>query len=108
MNDCEIIMQGDDLFLIFEIMLDNEIGSPQNIDVLEIKVGNLVKYYGAKENSVLWNEEHKIFLFPLSQEETFLFKGPQEIQIRLKNESGVWGKVVGRKLIQFSSSKEIL
>ena len=111
MNDCQnVIMQGDQYFIQFEIEADGETLTPQMISVIEFTVGTVTKEFNAFAPSpVAWSPALQAYLFPITQEETFLFKGKQRIQFRVKDrDDNVYGHVVGDVSILYSNSKEVL
>lgn len=104
----QMTMQGDNLFLAFDITINDEPLDIETIDTIEFVVGELTKYYRT-DGEVIYDEDSGVFLFPLSQEETFNFHGKQKVQVRIKNTDGyVIGKVVGNIDVMYSLSKEVL
>ena len=103
-----VIMQGDNLFLAFNVTINDEPLDIETIDTIEFVVGELTKYYRT-DGEVIYDEDSGVFLFPLSQEETFNFHGSQKIQVRIKTTDGhVIGKVIGNIDVVYSLSKEVL
>lgn len=103
-----MMMQGDQYLQPFSITID---GQPIDISkylVVEFVLGGLTKLWKADDSGEV-KYENGLFLFPLTQEETLTFDGPQDIQVRVKTiDNVVYGKQVGSIPVQMSESEEIL
>lgn len=100
------ILQGDSFYIPFEITVDGvEQVTEDDIEKVEIAVGDLVKYY-PEEISFMDGR----FLFHLSQEETFsMSEGPLEVQVRVKFATGnTVGQKVGPIDVRKSITSEVL
>lgn len=103
------IMQGDAYFIIFHVTVDDNEVDISKISVIEFMVGSLKKYYKKDDSDVTYDEKRQRFFFPLTQEETLAFKSSVQVQIRVKDISGVViGKQVGSINIERSNSNEVL
>lgn len=102
-----IIMQGDEYPLRFEITADNQPLDINNIEIVEIAIGNVVRRY---PDNIYYNSATGEFVLNLTQETTFNFTGWQELQVRVKFKNTGW--VIGEKMekiqVRPSNSKEIL
>lgn len=98
------IMQGDEYGIPFHITLDGE--TVTQAEEVEITVGQFTK---TTQSGVSYDEESKSWVFPLTQEESFLMSAYEEAQVRVKlTGHGVIGKRVGRIDIENSKSKAVL
>jgi hypothetical protein len=101
------MMQGDSYFLGVRIL--NNAGNPvapEDVSDVEITLGHLAKTYRRAELSF----QNGVWLFPLSQEESFgFFPSPVKAQVRLVWSNGVVeGKPLYGVRILESISKEVL
>lgn len=103
------MMQGDSYMLGIEVL--NNAGNPvtpDDVSDVEISIGHLTKRYRKLE--LLYDEGMHLWLFPLSQQETFGFWPSQlKSQIRVFWENGIIeGKPIYGIRIDESISKEVL
>lgn len=108
MNECyeRMTMQGDQYLLPIEIEVDDKPINIEDFKQIQFKVGNLLKYWNHDQDSEVIYIDGK-FLFPLSQQETFNFRGQQEIQIRLQDyQNNIVGKRYGSIDVMNSLTKE--
>ena len=103
------IMQGDQYAVPVEILTSD--GRPARGDTfaeVEIVIGDMRKTLTSGE--VTYDADGQVFLFPLTQEETFTMRDlPQKAQLRVKTKSGdVVGRNLGYIIIGVSQSKEVL
>ena len=63
--NCNLIMQGDELYIPFTIKYNNEYLKIEEVERIQFSVGELIKYYD-KTNSeeVTYDEETHQFRFP--------------------------------------------
>lgn len=102
------IMQGDQYAIVFTGTQDGAPLDLSKIEMIEFIVGKLRKIYPGEVTT----DTDRNFLFPLTQEETFLFKSAsQAVQIRVKF-SGVEPVVIGTSIegirVSDSISKVVL
>lgn len=103
------MMQGDSYMLGIEIL--NNAGNPVTVDDvtdIEITIGHLIKSYRKLE--LLYDESMHLWLFPLSQQETFGYWPSQvKAQVRVFWANGIIeGKPIYGIRIDESISKEVL
>lgn len=100
------MMEGDSWPLLFQINVDGEPINIQDVELIEFTVDGLSKNY---PGAVSYDENTKIFSFPLSQEETFKFKNQVTAQGRIKFSSDeVVGVNFGKIDINRSQSKAVI
>lgn len=101
-----IIMQGDQYDLTFDLTVNNEELDIDTISKIQFKVGNILKTYEANdENSeVTYNTEDKLFYFPLTEDETFALDNSNvNVEIRVKfTDDKIKGLALGNISLQFS------
>ena len=106
------MMQGDSYGLEIEILdHDNIVVTPEDISDVEITVGFLRKSY--KKGEIFYvadDNKPGIWIFPLSQKETFKLPISQvNVQIRIMWPNGeVEGATIGQLSVNESHSKEVL
>ena len=103
------IMQGDQYAIAFRGTQDGEALDLSRIELIEFVVGPLRKTYPGEVTA----DDDGLFLFPLSQEETFAFKTSMlSGQVRVKFTGGAKPVVIGLPTgfirVTASSSKEVL
>lgn len=103
------MMQGDSYMLGIQIL--NNAGNPVTTDDVadvEISIGHLKKSYRKLE--LLYDEDMQLWLFPLSQKETFGYWPTQvKAQVRVLWANGIIeGKPIYGIRIDESISKEVL
>lgn len=103
------IMQGDQYAIVFTGTQDGEALDLSKIEMIEFIVGKLRKVYPGEVTT----DTDGNFLFPLTQEETFGFKGAaQPVQIRVKFtgtlEPVIIGTSAGAVRVEDSISKVVL
>ena len=100
------MMQGDACLLGIRIL--NNAGAavtPADVAEVEITIGQMKKKYSDAALSF----RDGVWLFPLSQRETFGHFGPQKAQVRLKWANGiVEGASLGGVRLEESISREVL
>lgn len=101
-----IIMQGDQYDLTFDLTVNNEELDIETISKIQFKVGNLLKTYVANDENteVTYNTEDKLFYFPLTEEETFALDNSNvNVEIRVKfTDDKIKGLALGNISLQFS------
>ena len=103
------MMQGDSYGLPIEIKNSGGTAvTPEDVSDVEIVIGHLIKTY--KKNEIGFNADSGVWIFPLTQEETFSFPA-----MRVKGQARIaWasGGVEGVRLehidVSESYSKEVL
>ena len=72
------IKEGDTYILKMPITINKELVNINDIDIIEFTFENVSKFYGTYNDGqqeivgdVTYDDENKLFLIPLSQEETF-------------------------------------
>lgn len=105
-----LIMQGDQYSITFGIDFNDEPLDVSMVETVQFAIGNVVKLYksdGSGECS--YDFDNKVFIFPVSQQETFLLNGIQNCQTRIKftDNTIVGGKTSGI-MFTFSSTKETI
>lgn len=102
------VMQGDQYNLAIHLKIDNEEVDLSTIDKIQFKIDNLLKVYdGTEQSEVEFDDENNVFLFPLTEEETFHFANTTAIcEVRVKFVGGI---IKGTKIapvpIEFASIK---
>lgn len=103
-----MMMQGDQYSQPFNITIDGEPIDISKYTIIEFVFGGLTKYW-KPENAGDVKYIDGLFYFPLTQEETLAFDGPQDIQIRVKTiDNDVYGKRAGDIPVQDSDSENII
>lgn len=88
------MMQGDEYNIPIEIELSNGLAKPSDFLEVEIVVAGIRKTMRSGE--VKYDEERKLFLFPITQKESFMLTGfnkDAQVRVKLKN-----GQVIGQPL----------
>ena len=108
--NCNLIMQGDELYIPFIIKHNNEYLKIEEVERIQFSVGELIKYYNrTNPEEVTYDEETHQFRFPITQEESFEFSGSLKCQVRIKFTSGdIRGRVLGDIEVQNSENREVL
>ncbi len=104
-----MIMQGDAYSIPVEILADDGPADETLFDEVEIVIGRLRKTMSSGE--ITYDKDNKVFLFPVSQAETFaMAAATMGAQARVKPKGS--NKVIGIPLEQIqvnaSRSKEVL
>ena len=101
------IMQGDEYPLRFKITADDEPIDLNDIEIVEIVIGDIRKRY---PDYIYYDNSAGDFVFKLTQDMTFGLAGSQNMQVRVKFKKSGW--VFGEKMEKLqvvpSNSKEIL
>lgn len=104
-----VIMQGDQYALPIELMAkDGTPLSPDTLADVEVVVGTMRKTMS--RGAIVYDAERGVFLFPLTQEETFAMRDQRyKVQLRVKTTGGdVVGIYLGEIIVDMSKSKEVL
>ena len=103
------ILQGNTYLLPVQVKdCDGAVIHVDQVEKGEFTFGTLVKFYG-DNGDVSWDEELQSFIVPLTEEETFAFKGVVVYQGRLLLKNGsVSGSVPTNEYIYESIGKTIL
>lgn len=98
------ILQGDSYYIPIKLKVNGEYINIDDVQRIEFSFGSLKKYY---EGDVEYDGES--FLFPLSQEETIAFQGPQQLEVRVKfTDDTVVGKLYGKVEVMYGLSTEVI
>lgn len=105
-----IIMQGDQYSITFGIDFNDKPLDVGTVEVVQFAIGNVVKLYKSDgSGDCSYDTDNNLFIFPVSQQETFLLNGMQDCQARIKFADGT---IVGSKtsgiMFTFSSTKETI
>lgn len=104
MNCVKPILQGDSYFIGIRIKVNGEPIDVSEVKKIEFTLGSLKKYY---DEDVKYDDQ--TFLFPLSQQETFDFQGPQILEVRVKfDDDSVVGKLYGKVNVMYGISSEVI
>lgn len=76
------MMQGDAYNIPIEIMVDDGVADKTLFDEVEIVIGNIVKTMSSGE--ITYDNENKVFLFPISQKESMKLGAKADCQVRVK------------------------
>ena len=79
-NIIGVIHQGDQYYLPFYIENDSNPITPNDIDDVRIKVGNIIKVYS--KGGLLY--DNNIWLFPIVQKNSLKWQGPIDCQLQFK------------------------
>lgn len=79
------IQQGDQYYLPFTIENDSTIISPENIEDIRIKIGNVIKKFSLGE--LLFEDNN--WLFPITQKNSLSWKGPVKCQAQYKQNNNI-------------------
>lgn len=100
------VTQGDQYNILLRLDANGEPIPLDKVSLIEFTVGTLSKLYPTE---VQYDGEQQQFLFPVTQEETFLFNDREMVQARIKYTNG---DVIGTPQNQFpvrdSLSKNII
>lgn len=108
MNCVRPIMQGDSYFIPIKIKVNGEKIDIEKVSKIQFVFGNLTKFFGT-DSEVAYNATEDLFFFPLTQEETFGFQGPQDLQVRVKfTDDTVVGRVYGKVDVMFGNTTEVI
>ena len=102
------IKQGDAYYIPITITKDGNSLAIEDVEDIEFVIGNLVKHYPTE---VVFDSETNDFLFPITQEESFLFNRlTVGFDVRVKWTSGVvLGLIPTQKIdIAKALSREVL
>ena len=105
-----LIMQGDAYPFGIILKANGEILDINKISIAQFMIGSLIKLYNSNgEGEVTYDDKTQMFVFPITQEESFALSGKPEVQVRVKFADGkVIGKKYGSLEIQFSNTKEVI
>lgn len=101
------MMAGDAFGLPIEISLDNGVATADDFEIVEVFIGCVGKT--TSDGDIDYDEERGAFIVALSQEDTYLLRGKNPIQVRTKFSNGdVLGVEAGLLVIEGSQSKAVL
>lgn len=82
-----MIKQGDSYNLEIKVSNSNYQLNIDDVDKVEVFLGDMIKTY---PGDVTYDEDRDLFLFPLSQEESFMFKPGKTVtfDVRVRFQSG--------------------
>lgn len=82
------VTRGDQYYLRVEILSDDELLNTDNVSEVEITIADLtktaIKTSTGFTGDVVYEPDEKLFLFPLTQEESFWLPKKTEVQVRIK------------------------
>lgn len=84
-NAIAAIHQGDQYYLPFKITNDTVLITPENIDDIRIKVGEIIKKYSSNELSF----NYPNWLYPITQKNSLKWKGQIDCQIQYKQNNNI-------------------
>lgn len=100
------ILQGDSYLVPIKLKIDGQYINLEDVKKIEFTFGDLKKYYTGE---ITYDENSNSFLFPLSQEETIAFQGPQQLEVRVKFiDDTVVGRLYGKVEVMYGASVEVL
>lgn len=108
-NTILTIMQGDQYRIPLEISIDGAPIDDQSVDDIEIVIGSVCK--SMVKGDVTYSASDKVFLFPITQAETFRFTPSvydMQARIKPKGSSDVVGVQIGSVSVIKSNSKAVL
>ena len=98
--------QGDQYSFIFKIEQCEAPLDLEGVVLIEFTVGTLSKQW---PTVVTYDEEQKVVLFPVTQEETFAMEDYEQYQVRIKYASGnIYASPINKIYIKGSLSKKII
>lgn len=98
--------QGDQYSFLFKLQQGEAPLDLEGIEVIEFTIGTLSKSWPLE---VQYNKEQHVFLFPVTQEETFQFDIVENYQARIKYiDNNVYGTPVNRININETLSRNII
>lgn len=98
--------QGDQYSFIFKIEQCEVPLDLEGVNLIEFTVGTLSKQW---PTTVTYDEEQKVFLFPVTQQETFAMGDYEEYQVRIKYSSGnVYASPINKIYVKNTLSKNII
>lgn len=80
-----VIHQGDQYYLPFSIENDSDIVTPNDIDDVRIRIGNIIKVFSKGE--LLY--EDNMWLFPILQKNSLNWQGPIDCQLQFKQGNNI-------------------
>ena len=84
-----MIIKGDCYALPLSVTLDGDAPDIGQVACAEVCLAGHRKLYDGGQGAVTWDAENQVFLYPLTQEETFAIRsGRQPVQLRLKLTDG--------------------
>lgn len=86
-NVIAVIHQGDQYYLPFQVENDSNPITPNDVDDVRIKIGNVVKVYS--KGGLLYEYENDTWLFPIFQKNSLNWQGPMECQLQFKQGDNV-------------------
>ena len=107
------VTRGDQYYLQVEILSDGELLNTDNVSEVEITIADLVKTAIKTSTGftgdVVYESDKKLFLFPLTQEESFCLPKKTEVQARIKyQDNNVVASDISILEVDKSLSKEAL
>lgn len=98
--------QGDEYSFCFKLEVDGNTMNLEDVELIEFTIGDLSKSWPLQIN---YDEENKVFLFPVTQEETFMFNTIEKYQARIKYINGnVYGTPVNRINVNKTLSRNVI
>lgn len=100
------IMQGDAYGIAVKLKdKEGAVLTDTSVSSVVVVFGGVTKVYPGE---VVWNADEQAFIYPMEQEETLEYVGPQRLEIRAKFADG---NVVGRHIetvdTDYSSDREV-
>ena len=101
-----LVTQGDQYNILLKLEANGQLMSLENIKLIEFTIANNSKTY---PDTVQYDGENGVFLFPVTQEETFAFEEVESLQVRIKyNDNSVVRTNIVKFNVRDSLSKTIL
>ena len=98
--------QGDQYSFIFKIEQCEKPIELEGIVLIEFTIGELSKQWPTE---VKYDEEQQVFLYPVTQEETFAMDDWEPYQVRIKYASGnVYASPISKIFVKNTLSKNII
>lgn len=107
------VTRGDQYWLQVKVLSDDETLNIDNVSEVEITIADLIKNATKTsmgfEGELVYDDENKLFLFPLTQEESFWLPKRAEVQARIKyQDNSVVASDISILEVDKSLSKEAL
>lgn len=102
------MMQGDSYKIPIELLADDGVTDPTVFDEVEIVIGSMVKTMSS--GAITYDQESKVFLFPVSQKETMNLpqKVNAQVRVKLNGSNDVIGVDLGKIDVSKTMSKAVL
>lgn len=98
--------QGDQYSFVFKIETNGVPMDMTDVELIEFTVGKLSKNWPLQVN---YDKDAAVFLFPVTEEETFKFKEYEKYQARIKYINGnVYGTPVNKINVNETLSRNII